>query len=152
MKNPFEESVLEQDGARAAQDGRSWQCNPYLRRENMPQATGETLQEWSRKHDAWQRGFEGRAAAVLQTKEALPAEVLVTVIASRLRDLPAVREELARDRYCVVRVELPRAHPRDHHGRNWDVDSFECGNVDPGSCETAFRAEVDQVRDRYDLA
>ena len=58
--NPFDESTLEREGARAAQAGRGWQSNPYLRRENMPQATGETLREWSRKHDAWQRGFEGR--------------------------------------------------------------------------------------------
>jgi len=53
-----EDSVLEREGALAASRGRSWQANPYLRRDLMPVATGESLHLWARKHDAWQRGFE----------------------------------------------------------------------------------------------
>ena len=45
-------------GAQAAADGRPWHSNPYLRRDHTPPATGETVNEWARKHDAWQRGFE----------------------------------------------------------------------------------------------
>jgi hypothetical protein len=152
MKNPFDETTLEQEGARAAQAGRSWHTNPYLRRENMPQATGQTPREWARKHDAWQRGFEGRAATVPETKEVLSAQSIAAILEHRLGSLPLIRAELVRRRYCVVRIELPRAHPRDELGRNWDVDSFACGDVDIGRCEAGFRAEVDQVRDRYDLA
>lgn len=59
MKAPFDESELERDGERAAHADRPWHSNPFLERQNMPVATGETLREWSRKHDAWQRGFEG---------------------------------------------------------------------------------------------
>jgi hypothetical protein len=53
-----EQARIESDGARAAAAGRDWRANPYLRRENMPAATGESLHDWSDRHDAWQRGFE----------------------------------------------------------------------------------------------
>lgn len=49
---------IEQSGANASQARHSWQANPYLRRENMPSQTGESFHDWSRKHDAWQSGFE----------------------------------------------------------------------------------------------
>ena len=58
MKAAGDEPNLERAGERAARDHRPWHANPFLQRENMPIATGETLREWSRKHDAWQRGFE----------------------------------------------------------------------------------------------
>ena len=53
-----DESILEREGATAAARGLSWQSNPYLRRDLMPASTGESLNRWARKHDAWQRGFE----------------------------------------------------------------------------------------------
>ncbi|NML16479.1 CrpP-related protein [Azohydromonas caseinilytica] len=56
---PFGESALEREGARAAAHGADWRANPFLQRNNMPQASGESLADWSRRHDAWQRGFEG---------------------------------------------------------------------------------------------
>lgn len=58
MSESGDDALLEQDGAYAACRGRGWQTNPYLRREQMPAATGESLGTWVRKHDAWQRGFE----------------------------------------------------------------------------------------------
>lgn len=67
MTSTVDQAVLEREGASAAQAGRSWQSNPYLQRENMPMATGETLREWSRKHDAWQRGFETAMTVAAQT-------------------------------------------------------------------------------------
>lgn len=152
MINDFDEAALEREGAGAAHAGQSWQSNPYLRRQNMPLATGETVQLWSRKHDAWQRGFEGQAAVELQTKEALPAEFIAAVVEHRLRGIPQVCMEIARNRYSVVRVELPRSHLRDENGRNWDVDGFVCGGLDSDGCSADFRAAVDAVRDRYDLA
>lgn len=45
-------------GAQAAAAGQPWHSNPYLRRDHAPRATGESVNEWARKHDAWQRGFE----------------------------------------------------------------------------------------------
>lgn len=64
MRDSLSERHLEREGEFAAARGRSWQSNPYLRREQMPVATGESLSAWARKHDAWQRGFErGRVAA-----------------------------------------------------------------------------------------
>ena len=56
MKAAGDEPNLDRAGERAARDHRPWHANPFLQRENMPIATGETLREWSRKHDAWQRG------------------------------------------------------------------------------------------------
>jgi len=58
MSDVVNEAALEREGAYAASRGRNWQSNPYLRREQMPAATGESLGTWVRKHDAWQRGFE----------------------------------------------------------------------------------------------
>jgi len=49
---------LELEGIRAARSGLTWKANPYLHRDNMPAASGDSLKEWARKHDAWQRGFE----------------------------------------------------------------------------------------------
>ncbi len=59
MNTTREESLIESEGALAARAGHPWQSNPFLRRENMPAATGEPVGHWTRKHDAWQRGFEG---------------------------------------------------------------------------------------------
>lgn len=64
MSDVVDESTLEREGAYAASRGRTWQSNPYLRREQMPVATGESLGTWARKHDAWQRGFERATGAV----------------------------------------------------------------------------------------
>ena len=58
MRNLLSDEALEREGEFAAARGRSWQSNPYLRREQMPLATGESLGAWARKHDAWQGGFE----------------------------------------------------------------------------------------------
>jgi hypothetical protein len=53
---------LQQDGANARAMGRGYFDNPFLRSENMPRATGETLDQWSAKHDAWQLGWTAEDA------------------------------------------------------------------------------------------
>jgi len=53
------DSALAACGAQAAASGQPWHSNPYLRQDHTPRATGESVCEWARKHDAWQRGFEG---------------------------------------------------------------------------------------------
>lgn len=59
----LEASFLALEGARAARGGCSWLANPFIRRENMPAATGESVAVWVRKHDAWQRGFDNPLGA-----------------------------------------------------------------------------------------
>ncbi|NML17359.1 CrpP-related protein [Azohydromonas caseinilytica] len=46
------ESALEREGAQAAARGQHWRSNPFLLKDNMPQASGESLGAWSRWHDA----------------------------------------------------------------------------------------------------
>jgi hypothetical protein len=53
-----EDASLKRAGARAAAGGLSWQSNPYLVASNMPSATGQSLNDWCQRHDAWQTGFE----------------------------------------------------------------------------------------------
>lgn len=65
LRRMLDESTLELEGARAAAAGWPWHSNPYLHRANMPPATGDSVTEWSRKHDAWQRGYEGGDDAAL---------------------------------------------------------------------------------------
>jgi hypothetical protein len=50
-------NALEKDGARARALGRSQFDNPFLKSENMPAATGHSLEEWNAKRDAWQMGW-----------------------------------------------------------------------------------------------
>jgi len=150
---PTEDAQLVREGERAAAAGLAWHSNPYLRKENMPAATGETLHEWSRKHDAWQRGFEGSAPQPSGgfAKEELPADMLVEMLERRIRSIPGVRLELQRNRWCILRVSAPQRCDRDADGRNWDVSSFECGTLDEWACRADFRSVVDELRDRYDL-
>lgn len=53
------DNALAACGAQAAAAGQPWHSNPYLRQDHAPRVTGESVCEWARKHDAWQRGFEG---------------------------------------------------------------------------------------------
>ena len=55
---PGEQAELERQGAKAATRGDAAAANPMLLVQNMPAATGETLQEWSRRYDAWRAGYE----------------------------------------------------------------------------------------------
>lgn len=59
-----EEACWAEEGARAARRGLRWDANPFLRRENMPAATGDSPPQWARKHDAWQRGFDGEGPSL----------------------------------------------------------------------------------------
>jgi hypothetical protein len=53
-----EKAKLERQGAKAAARGESLRSNPLLTEPNMPASTGESLQEWASRHDAWQDGYE----------------------------------------------------------------------------------------------
>jgi hypothetical protein len=149
MNRSSEEDVLRHEGALAAEQGRHWFANPYLRRENMPCATGESPQRWAFKHDAWQRGFDG-SGDLDSGKETLGATMLAEMMERRLRGMPKVRAELARGAF--LRVALPVAQARDAQGRNWDLEGFECGELHVEACVVEFRLAVDLLRDTYDMA
>jgi hypothetical protein len=48
----------------------------------------------------------------------------------------------------ALRAGMPRPHPRDMLGRNWDIDDLHNGR---GHVTGAFRAIVDELRLEYDL-
>ena len=58
-----ERAELERQGAKAAVRGEGVQSNPLLLALNMPIATGESLQEWSARYDAWRAGYANQRVA-----------------------------------------------------------------------------------------
>jgi hypothetical protein len=52
----------------------------------------------------------------------------------------------------TLRVGLPRAHDRDNHGRNWNIDAFQTGFLYWPQGYDEFRTIVDGLRAEYDLA
>lgn len=50
-------SDIEKLGAQARKNKLSELDNPFLSSANLPVNTEETLEDWKKKHDAWQRGF-----------------------------------------------------------------------------------------------
>lgn len=48
---------VQQAGANARALGLVELDNPYYKSENIPAATGETIEQWSAKHDAWELGW-----------------------------------------------------------------------------------------------
>jgi hypothetical protein len=151
----FSESVLEREGARAAAQGRSWRTNPLLHAQNMPQATGEPLSAWSRRHDAWQRGFEGYFQLApefeLRRKDKLHADLLQTLIERRLQWRPAVQVFMARHPRLVLRLPLPIGHERDQEGRNWNLEDSQRSMTGPAQIDTELHAIVERLRRQYDL-
>ena len=58
---PGERAELQRQGAKAATRGDAAASNPLLLLQNMPAATGETMQEWAVRYDAWRAGYEHQA-------------------------------------------------------------------------------------------
>lgn len=48
---------LQKQGANARALGCSVFHNPFLRAYKLPAQTGDTAEEWSAKHDAWEHGW-----------------------------------------------------------------------------------------------
>lgn len=151
----FSESKLECEGARAASQGQSWRTNPWLHAQNMPQATGESLGDWSRRHDAWQRGFEGYFQLgpefARRRKDKLSAEELKTLVERRLQWLPAMRSFVAKHPRFVLRLPFPTKHERDHQGRDWNLEDFERSMVGTAQIDAELRSIVDRLRRQYDI-
>jgi hypothetical protein len=72
-------------GRRAASSGHAWAENPFLRRENMPAETGEALDAWSAKHDAWQSGFESSSHPDAPGGSRSATEALLLRLIDRIR-------------------------------------------------------------------
>lgn len=151
----FGESALEREGALAAAQGQSWRSNPFLQKHNMPQASGESLGDWSHRHDAWQRGFEGYFQLgpefARRRKDMLSAEVLKTLVERRLQCLPAMRSFMAKHPRFVLRLPLPTRHDRDQQGRDWDLEDFERSMVGTAQIDAELRSIVDRLRRQYDI-
>lgn len=75
-------------GRRAAASGHAWTENPFLRRENMPAETGEALDAWSAKHDAWQSGFESSSPSDEPGASPSAPEALLQRLIDRIRQPP----------------------------------------------------------------
>lgn len=52
------DEAIQRHGANARVRGESYFDNPYLKSANCPAATGETIEVWSAKHEAWAFGWE----------------------------------------------------------------------------------------------
>jgi hypothetical protein len=151
----FGESLLEREGAHAAAQGQSWRANPFLLQQNMPQATGESLGDWSRRHDAWQRGFEGffqlGPELARGRKDKLTADVLKTLVERRLQWLPAMRSYMTQHPRLRLRLPLRRRHERDLEGRDWDLEDFEHSMTGTTPVDAQLRAIVERLRRPYDI-
>lgn len=53
-----EHASIQLDGAAARAANQSRFENPFLKSENMPAATGETVEEWTAKWRAWGIGWQ----------------------------------------------------------------------------------------------
>lgn len=153
----FDHSRVEREGARAAARGASWRANPFLLRDNMPHATGESLADWSGLHDAWQRGFEGYFQLgpdfARRRKEPLSAAVLKALVARRLHWLSAgPRAHAAANPGSVPRIPVPTEHERDPAGRNWDMAPLGSGAGQDVQVQVDYRAVVERLRRQYDIA
>ena len=56
MKVKFIEH-LQKLGADARASGASFLSNPFLRSKTLPANSGDSLEVWTRKHDAWHLGW-----------------------------------------------------------------------------------------------
>jgi hypothetical protein len=62
--NAAERAELERQGAKAAARGEASCANPLLQQRNLPAATGESLHDWSVRHDAWRAGYESQSTVI----------------------------------------------------------------------------------------
>ena len=86
------------------------------------------------------------------SKQAVSADVLMTLVRQRLDCLPMFSVALAADPAFTIRVGAPRRHDRDAAGRNWNIDAFETGFLYWPQCQAEFRFIVDRLRASYDIS
>jgi hypothetical protein len=86
------------------------------------------------------------------TKEHLPSPTLNAIVLEQLRGVPAIHAALADDPAFAVQIGEIRRHDLDARGRTWDIDAFRTGFGHWPQCHAEFRAIVDRLRLRYDLA
>ena len=73
---------IHRDGASAAQEGKSLLDNPYFKAAAMPNHTGEPIEEWHARVDAWESGWREatlkRSALIFTRKSGKPANRTAT--------------------------------------------------------------------------
>jgi hypothetical protein len=151
----FRESALERKGAQAAAHGQHWQSNPFLVEGNMPQASGESLGDWSRQHDAWQRGFEGYFRQgpefARRRRQQLSADLLKTMVERQLQRLPALRTLMGRPTRRLLGLSSSTKHARDRQEPDWDLEDYERSMVGTTRLDAELRAVVERLRNPCDM-
>lgn len=56
-----ERAELQRQGAKAAARGETAGTNPLGHARNKPPATGESVDKWLQRHDAWEQGHEAQS-------------------------------------------------------------------------------------------
>ena len=59
--SPAERAELQRQGAKAAARGESSDANPLHESQNRPPATGESVEQWSKRQAAWQQGNDAQS-------------------------------------------------------------------------------------------
>jgi hypothetical protein len=67
-----EKAELSRQGAKSAARGDTPAANPMDAAENTPPATGETVEEWRARRDAWQAGYDQQSEVVERSRPPLP--------------------------------------------------------------------------------
>ncbi|WOB10150.1 CrpP-related protein [Piscinibacter gummiphilus] len=63
-----ETAELSRQGAKSAARGDSPPVNPMDATENTPPSTGESVEEWRARRDAWQAGYDQQSEAIEQSR------------------------------------------------------------------------------------
>jgi hypothetical protein len=71
-RNRREKAELSRQGAKSAARGDSPPVNPMDADENTPPSTGESVQEWRDRRDAWQAGYDQQSEVTRQTRPPAP--------------------------------------------------------------------------------
>lgn len=92
-----------------------------------------------------------RQSECAMTKQAVSADVLMTLVRQRLDGIPMFSAALAANPAFGIRVGAPRRHDRDGAGRNWNIEAFETDFLYWPQCHAEFRYIVDRLRAHYDI-
>lgn len=67
-----EAAELARQGAKSAVRGDSPPVNPMDHDENSPPLTGESMEEWKSRRDAWQAGYDQQSKVIQNTQPPTP--------------------------------------------------------------------------------
>ncbi|MCR5882921.1 hypothetical protein LRS03_08635 [Rhizobacter sp. J219] len=67
-----ERAELARQGAKSAARGDEPSVNPMDAAENTPPSTGESMDEWLHRRDAWQAGYDQQSEVIHQSRPPTP--------------------------------------------------------------------------------